>query len=184
MMIPEITIPPIDIPFAPSPKNPLEGQLYLPALEWARSFHLVTTEAAERFRRYHIDRLVSYFAPTVDDWTALRLFSDWMTWAILFEDQIDEATAGLRPDLLASVLDEFRAILFHDTSIQARPSPAAAALAELWQRTLMRMLVRGNHDWHMHAERYRHGADVAENLHSLEDLFGATHDDTKGPTAS
>ncbi|GHE42434.1 terpene synthase family protein [Streptomyces capitiformicae] len=135
-MTTEVTIPRIDIPFAPSRENPLAGHLYSATLEWARRFGLVTTEgAAERLRRYRVDLMVSYYAPTVDDWPALRLFTDWMTWAAVFEDQIDEATVGLRPDLLASVLDEFRAILLHDTDIQARSTPAATALTDLWQRT-------------------------------------------------
>ncbi|MFF4012721.1 hypothetical protein [Streptomyces sp. NPDC001717] len=136
-MASEITIPRIDIPFAPSRTNPLEDGLYPATLEWARRFGLVTTDAAAlRLRRYQIDVMVSYYAPTVSDWPALRLFTDWMTWAALFEDQIDEATAGLRPDLLAPVLDDFRTILLDETGSQVRPNPATAALADLWRRTV------------------------------------------------
>ncbi|MFG2177380.1 terpene synthase family protein [Streptomyces abikoensis] len=58
-----------------------------------------------------------------------------MTWAALLEDQFDEATAGLRPDSLATVLDSFRAVLLGEAGLPARPVPAAAALADLWQRT-------------------------------------------------
>ncbi|MET8298760.1 terpene synthase family protein [Streptomyces sp. NPDC005180] len=135
-MATEITVPRIDVPFPPSRTNPLEGQLFPATLEWAGDFGLVTTDAAaERLRRYQIEVMVSYYAPTVDDWPALRLFTDWMTWAALFEDQIDEATAGLRPDLLAPVLDDFRSVLLGESGTQGRPNPATAALRDLWRRT-------------------------------------------------
>ncbi|MGN5382428.1 hypothetical protein BIV25_42070 [Streptomyces sp. MUSC 14] len=130
-MTAEVTIPSIDIPFAPSRTNPLGGRLHPATLEWTRDFGLVTTEtAAGRLRRYQVDVIVSYYAPTVDDWPALRLFTDWMAWAALFEDQIDEATAGLRPDFLAPVLDDLRAVLLGETGSQARPNPAREALAD------------------------------------------------------
>ncbi|ARZ71733.1 hypothetical protein SMD11_6157 [Streptomyces albireticuli] len=135
-MATEITIPRIDVPFAPSRTNPSEGRLYPATLDWARRFGLVTTEtAAGRLRRYQVDVMVSYYAPTVDGWPALRLFTDWMTWAALFEDQIDEATAGLRPGPLAPVLDDFRAVLLDESGSRARPNPATEALADLWRRT-------------------------------------------------
>ncbi|MER7514671.1 terpene synthase family protein [Streptomyces lavendulae] len=134
-MTTDITIPRIDLPFAVSQEHPLQDGLYPATLEWARRFGLVTREAAaERLRRYRLE-LCSYYAPTVDSGPALQLLTDWITWAVVFEDQIDEATAGLRPDLLAPVLDEFRAILRDDPGMPAPSNPAMAALADLWQRT-------------------------------------------------
>ncbi|QDQ09473.1 terpene synthase family protein [Streptomyces spectabilis] len=134
-MTTDITIPPIDLPFPISQKNPLQDQLYPATLEWARRFQLVTTEAAaERLRRYRLE-LCSYYAPALDSRPALQLLTDWITWAVVLEDQIDEATAGLRPDRLAPVLDDFRAILRGDAGIQPSSIPAMAALTDLWQRT-------------------------------------------------
>ncbi|MER5418045.1 terpene synthase family protein, partial [Streptomyces virginiae] len=46
---------------------------------------------------------------------------------------------------------------------------------------LLRMLVRGSHDWHLNCERYRPGGDAAAEEPAFEDLFGVAPDGTENP---
>ncbi|MFE3019702.1 terpene cyclase [Streptomyces sp. NPDC059256] len=109
---------------------------------WTRDHGLLrSARARERFERADFGWFVALVHPTADA-DALDLMADWFAWLFLVDDQLDDGSFGRSPERMAQAVALMRDILNDDTPLpvggDARTSPVASALVDLWRRTAAR----------------------------------------------
>jgi Terpene synthase family 2, C-terminal metal binding len=138
MKMGSIRLPMIYCPF-PSAISPHVEAVNAHTLAWATRLGLVKEEedAIRHLSRSRFAWLTARVYPLagLDE---LKLLNDWAIWLLLFDDQFDEGPAGKQPECVRSILNDYLAICSHPTTVVS-PSPAAAALGDLCQRTFARM---------------------------------------------
>ncbi len=104
-------------------------------IAWVRHHHLLIQETDyQRFSVVRLGWLAARTNPTAS-LNSLQMVTDWCSWFFIRDDYCDERGIGTRPEALRSLHARFLAIL-GGAPLDAEDTTLAAALHELWHRTL------------------------------------------------
>jgi 5-epi-alpha-selinene synthase len=131
-----IRVPKMYCPFSPQ-ISPYAQEVHEHSLAWATRFQMIQGEAARRrFHGTNLARLTARAYPTasLED---MKLLNDWMVWFFVFDDQFDDVLGTTLESALSTVHAYIK--ICENAGEQSAPGPAAAALCDLYRRTLPRM---------------------------------------------
>jgi len=128
-----VHVPELYCPFPPAVNRAVD-LVDAGAVEWARQWYLLPTEAA--YVHLSAARLGWLAARTHPRATqdALQLVADWLAWFFIRDDYWDDVGLGRKPDEIERLDTQLLAVLHHGMA-GPRAEPLAGALADLWQRT-------------------------------------------------
>jgi 5-epi-alpha-selinene synthase len=131
-----IRVPEMYCPFPPQISSYAQ-EVHEHSLAWATRFQMIQGEAARRrFHGTNLARLTARAYPTasLED---MKLLNDWMVWFFVFDDQFDDVLGTTLENALSTVHAYIK--ICENAGEQLVPGPAAAALSDLYRRTLPRM---------------------------------------------
>jgi 5-epi-alpha-selinene synthase len=133
--------------------SPYAQAVHEHSLAWATHFRLIQGEAARRrFLNSNFAWLTAraYSTAALED---MQLLNDWMIWLFMFDDQFDDGLPGKRLEEIQSTVREYIEICENPDVISPR-GPAAAAMCDLYRRTLPKMTLAWRQRFTRHFMQY------------------------------